>query len=179
VNGGNEEKPKPEEGEEAAEAVKPVEERLHRKPELTPVKTRLLNVRKRLQKRKPKFRRQESWRYKRVKESWRKPRGGTSKMRLQLKGWPPLPKTGYGKPRAVRGLHPSGYEEVIVHNLEDLEKVDGRTQAARIAQAVGARKRSRIVERAKDLQIVVVNPGPEGGKEVAGAEPTGEGGGGK
>src|SRR5438034_580225 len=32
---------------------------------------------------KPEFGRQESWRYKRVKENWRRPRGVTSKMRKE------------------------------------------------------------------------------------------------
>jgi len=36
----------------------------------------------------PKFRRQESWRYKRLKENWRKPRGIDNKMRKKVKGWP-------------------------------------------------------------------------------------------
>ncbi|MDG7039035.1 MAG: 50S ribosomal protein L32e, partial [Nitrososphaerota archaeon] len=47
---------------------------------------------------KPKFLRQESWRYKKLKPNWRKPKGIDNKMRLQEKGWPPLVKVGYRTP---------------------------------------------------------------------------------
>ena len=78
--------------------------------------------------RRPEFVRQESWRYVRLKPNWRKPRGKDSKMRLQVKGWPPLVKVGYRTPRKYRGLHPSGYKEVLVYRPEDLE---GALTAAR------------------------------------------------
>jgi large subunit ribosomal protein L32e len=58
----------------------------------------------------------------------------------------------------VRGLHPSGFEEVRVHNVDDLEGVDGDTQAVRIGSTVGARKRERIEEEAEDREIRVLNP---------------------
>jgi large subunit ribosomal protein L32e len=48
----------------------------------------LVKKREMVKKRKPEFRRQESWRYKRVGESWRRPKGLDSKMRKEVKGWP-------------------------------------------------------------------------------------------
>ncbi len=107
---------------------------------------------------KPKFRRQESWRYKRIKENWRKPRGLDNKMRKKVKGWPSSPRSGYGGPRVSRNLHPSGFEEVRVFNLDDLANVDSRLQAIRIAHTVGTRKRIEIVNRAKQMGIHVLNP---------------------
>ncbi len=107
---------------------------------------------------KPKFKRQESWRYKRIKENWRRPRGIDSKMRMRVKGWPPSPNIGYGTPNVVKGLHPSGYREVRVFNLEDLEKVDPKAEAVRIAHQVGYRKRVEITNRARELGIHVLNP---------------------
>jgi large subunit ribosomal protein L32e len=65
---------------------------------------------------------------------------------------------GYRTPKAVRGLHPSGFEEVHVENVDDLEGVEGDTQAVRIASTVGARKRERIEEEAEDAEIRVLNP---------------------
>ena len=47
-----------------------------------------LKLRKTVKARKPKFRRHESWRYRRLKENWKKPRGLDNKMRLSAKGWP-------------------------------------------------------------------------------------------
>jgi len=107
---------------------------------------------------KPKFKRQESWRYKRVKENWRKPRGIDSKMRKKVKGWPLSPKAGYRNPKKIRGLHPSGYVEVRVQTLEDLNGLDSETQAIRIARTVGGKKRVEILALADERGIHVFNP---------------------
>ena len=123
---------------------------------------RLLRVRRTISRRRPKFVRQESWRYVRVKENWRRPRGIDSKMRLKLKSRPALVSVGYGSPRKVRGLHPSGKREVLVHNVEELERINPEVEVARIAHTVGLRKRIQILERAKDLGITVLNPGKGG-----------------
>ncbi len=128
-----------------------------RKPLLSKEELRLLELRNVMNRRRPKFIRQESWRYKRVKPNWRRPRGIDSKMRLKKKGKPPLVSIGYRGPRAVRGLHPTGFEEVLVHNPKELETIDPSRQAVRIASAVGRRKRIEIIEKADELGIVVLN----------------------
>jgi len=130
-----------------------------------PSKERALKVRKRLKGKKPNFRRQESWRYKRIKENWRRPRGIDSKIRKRVKGWLPSPGTGYRGPKEARGLHPSGYAEVLVHNVDDVEKVDPETQAIRIGRKVGGRKRVDISARAKERGIHILNPREERGPE--------------
>ena len=121
-------------------------------------KERALRKRKRVKDEKPDFRRQESWRYKRVKESWRRPRGIDSKMRKKVKGWPRSAEVGYRSSKETRGLHPSGYDEVLVRNVDDVRKVDPETQAIRIAHQVGAKKRVEISAMADELEIQVLNP---------------------
>ena len=106
-----------------------------------------------------KFKRQNSARYKRVKNSWRKPKGMDSKMRKEKKGKPPLVKVGYRKPESERDIHPSGYREVLVHNVDDLKEVNPEDQAIRIASAVGGRKKKKILEKATEMEIKVLNPG--------------------
>ena len=123
-----------------------------------PAQEKPLKKREYIKHKKPNFKRQESWRYKRLKESWRRPRGIDSKMRKKVKGWPPSPRAGYRSPKKTRGLHPSGYEEVLVHTLDDVEKIDPETQAMRIAHAVGARKRIEISAKARELGIHILNP---------------------
>ncbi len=107
----------------------------------------------------PRFVREESWRYKRVKEAWRAPHGKTSRVRRSKEGWPPVVKIGYSRPRATRGMHPSGLKEVMVWRPKDLEGIDSKTQAARIAHTVGENKRVQIVDEAKKANIRILNPG--------------------
>jgi large subunit ribosomal protein L32e len=106
----------------------------------------------------PQFNRQDYHMKKRTPTSWRKPRGNLSKQRRGIKGKGPMVEAGYRSPKAARGLHPSGFEEVRVHNTDDLEGVDGDTQAVRIASSVGGRKRERIEDECEDREIRVLNP---------------------
>tara|TARA_B100000614_G_C14532761_1_gene487194 strand:- start:1049 stop:1699 length:651 start_codon:yes stop_codon:yes gene_type:complete len=106
----------------------------------------------------PKFRRTEWFRYKRLSRSgWRKPHGMDNKQRRNFKYRGSLVRIGHGKVNAASGLHPSGFEEVMVHNSRDLDVIDAETQAARIGSTVGGRKREIIHSRADELGIRVLN----------------------
>ncbi len=89
-------------------------------------------------------------------DKWRKPKGIDSKKRIERKDKGPVVKIGYRTPRVIRGIHPSGMPEVIVHNPSELEGLSG--VVVRIARTVGARKRAVIVEKAKELGLKVINP---------------------
>ena len=115
----------------------------------------------------PRFVREESWRYKRVKESWRSPRGKTSRVRRSKDGWPPVVKIGYARPKAFRGRHPSGLVEVMVWRPTELDRINPRTQAVRIAHTVGESKRVQILDHAKKANIRVLNPGVKKEAQVA------------
>ena len=106
----------------------------------------------------PSFRRTEWFRYKRLSRSgWRAPHGMDNKQRRNYKYRGSLVRIGHGKVAEARFLHPSGFREIMVHNIADLETVDPETQAARVGSTVGGRKREHIYSRADELGIRVLN----------------------
>ena len=106
----------------------------------------------------PSFRRTEWFRYKRLSRSgWRAPHGMDNKQRRNYKYRDSLVRIGHGKVKAANGLHPSGFEEVMVHQSSDLDNMDAETQAARVGSTVGGRKREVIHSRADELGIRVLN----------------------
>ena len=117
-----------------------------------------LAIRTSQMKKQPKFRRQEWYRYYRLSRTgWRKPKGMQSKQRLNMKYRTPMARVGYGKISAVRGLHSSGFEDVLVNQPSDLDGLDPERQAVRVGASVGNRKRAKIHDRADDLGLRVLN----------------------
>lgn len=128
-----------------------------KKPELSKEQKEKLMIRKQIKRRTPQFLREEWFRYKRIPKNWRRPDGITSKMRINLKYRPSKVRIGFRGPKEVRGLHSSGFEEVIVHNTADLENINPKKQAARISSTVGTKKRIKIAKRAEELEIRILN----------------------
>ena len=116
-----------------------------------------LAKRNRMSHKRPAFKRQNWFRYKRLGDKWRRPRGIHSKMRRHFKYRIPVVRSGFRGPASVRGLHPSGFEEVLVNNPKEVDNVDAKTQAIRIASTVGDKKREMIVTKADELGIRVFN----------------------
>lgn len=147
--------------EAVTEGEKPAEERIE-----APLVTialdnetkRLLDVRRIQKSKKPTFLQTDSHKKKKLEDKWKRPDGIHNKTRYQQKGKCPRVEAGYGSPALVRGLHPSGFEEVIVNNVKDLESMVAQKQAARIAHTVGAKKRGLIEAKAIELGLRVLNP---------------------
>ncbi len=145
------EKEEKEEGEAEEEYVP------NQKPKLDPKLQRLLAVRASKSAARPAFHRQEWFRYKKFGDEWRKPQGGQSKLRRHFGYRWNLPSVGYRGPKEVRGLHPSGFQEILVHNERQLEGLDPKTQAVRVAHGVGTRKRELIEKACDDKGLRVLN----------------------
>ncbi|MEM7818636.1 MAG: 50S ribosomal protein L32e [Candidatus Aenigmatarchaeota archaeon] len=107
---------------------------------------------------KPKFLRQGAKAYKRLGEKWRRPRGMHSKLRRKEKSKGKMPSPGFGAPKNLKFLHPSGYKEVLIHNAKELEKINPEKEAVKIAHTVGKKKRQEILKKAEELKIKVLNP---------------------
>jgi len=162
----HDDKAKPTKAEAKAPAAPAKEEpfKARAKPKLSPEAKQALGARAAKKAVQPAFRRHEWWRYKRLggkHAAWRVPRGIHSKTRRHWGYRPPVVSIGYGGPAAVRGLHPSGYQEVLVHNPAELSKVDKATQAARVGGTVGGRKAKLIEAEAQKLGIRILNPRSE------------------
>lgn len=119
---------------------------------------RLFNVRKVLKGKKPDFKRTDSHKLKRLDSNWRRPRGLQGKQRKHIKAKGALAQVGYGSPVAVKGLHPSGYADILVRNVGDIDAIDATIEAIRIARTIGAKKKAVIEEKAAELGIKVLNP---------------------
>ena len=122
-------------------------------------KNRLMELRKNKKRKNPKFRRVESWRYKRVKDPWRKARGIDSQTRKKTKSGVKSPNVGYRTPKKVRGLHPSGYKEVRVSSIDDLKGLSNRKHAIKISGTLGTKKRISLVEYAQNRGFRILNVG--------------------
>ncbi len=106
----------------------------------------------------PDFVRPESWRYVRLQTNWRKPKGIDHHQRKQKsRGRPGLVKVGYGGPKEARGLHPSGFTDNLVYNLNDLEKLDPKKDGVRFGHSVGTKKRKEIVVKAVEGKFKIFN----------------------
>ena len=127
--------------------------------DMDPESRRLFNVRKVQKGKKPQFKRTCSHKFKRLDTNWRRPRGSQGKQRRKYVSKGALAQVGYGSPAAVKGLHPSGYSDVLISSITELELVDSSYEAIRIAATVGARKKAIILAKAEELGIKVLNPG--------------------
>jgi len=119
---------------------------------------RELKIRRKKKRTKPNFLRQNAGNLKRIGKKWRKPKGQGSKLRRHRKGRGFLPNPGYGSPLASKFLHPSGYREVLVSNMNDLEGINIANECVRISSTVGKKKRYDIQKKAEEMKIKILNP---------------------
>jgi len=107
-----------------------------------------------------KFKRHQSDRFKRLSESWRRPKGIDGVVRRKFKGNIKMPNIGYGSNSKTRHLLPNGFLKFVVNNVAELELLlmHNRKYCAEIAHSVSGRNRRAIVERAEQLNVRVTNP---------------------
>jgi len=120
---------------------------------------RLLRIAKEKRRKQPRFRHEQAHRWTRVSDSWRKLRGIDNATREKTKGRIAMVSPGYRKPKAVRGMHPSRFIEVLVHRPADFEELNPEVHAIRIGATVGMRKRQAILKKAEAMSLRVLNPG--------------------
>lgn len=114
-------------------------------------------LRRMLKRKKPAFNRVNSGLV-RVGFSWRKPKGVHGKLRQHEKSRGFLPQPGYGSPKEVRGMHPTGLKEVMVNNPSEINGLKADVHIIRIGGTVGNLKRNAIQNAAEKAGLKIVNP---------------------
>ncbi|MCD6547436.1 MAG: 50S ribosomal protein L32e [Nanoarchaeota archaeon] len=116
----------------------------------------MANKIKQIRRKKPRFVRLNTVK-KKVEEKWRKPKGRHGRVKKLLghnKG--ASPDIGYGSPKKIRGLHLSGLKKILIHNVNELQNVDAKTQGIVIAN-IGKKKKIQIVQKALEMKLRIFN----------------------
>lgn len=117
----------------------------------------LLEIRKKLKEKKPKFIREDSHKKKKLRRSgWRRPRGHHSKLRLNVKGHKPVISSGYRSPNAVRYLHRTGLKAITVRNILELKNINPKIEGILIGK-VGQKKKIEIIKEAQASKVTILN----------------------
>ncbi|MBI4145712.1 50S ribosomal protein L32e [Candidatus Woesearchaeota archaeon] len=116
----------------------------------------LLELRKKINAKRPRFRHYDHQKRKEVGTRWRRPKGLHNKMRKGVWGKPATVNVGYRGPAAVRGLSSAGLVPVLVYAPAGLAKVDVKTQGV-IIGSVGDRKRALLLKECKSKGVRVLN----------------------
>ena len=113
-----------------------------------------------IKKRIKQFKRHHSDRYKRLKTSWRKPRGIDSCVRRRFKGKTIMPNIGFGSNSKTRNRNLNGLFKIQIFNVRDLNMLamSNRKFEAEIGKGVGIKKKGLILKKALNLDIKISNP---------------------
>lgn len=121
---------------------------------------KLIELRKKLKGKKPKFIRKDSFKKLKIgksmkkKRKWRRPRGRHSKIREKRKSYMRQPSIGWSFPKKIRGTI-EGFKPVVIHNVNDLDLLKENEVA--IIGKIGKKKKIEIVNAAIAKNIKLIN----------------------
>lgn len=118
---------------------------------------KLLELRKKINKKRPAFRQQDSHRRGRLHpDKWRSPKGLHSTIRKNIWGKPSMVKNGFRGPAAVRGLDNKGMKPITLYSISALETLDPKTNSIIIGN-VGNRKRIELLKACQNKKFSILN----------------------
>ena len=143
------------EGSEISQLIEKRKELLEYKESLRKVSLKKLK----LKRKKPEFLRWLWWKFIKFQNNlkWKRPRGKDNKMRLKLKGYPPLASISYSLPSELKFLHPSGLVPITIASATELERLDPSKHIVYISSKVGLKKRIELIRLAKEKGFKVAN----------------------
>ena len=121
---------------------------------------RPLNRRKKIVKRRKRFTRfeHEDFPHK-LRPNWRKPKGIDNRVRRKFRSTKKMPQIGFKNNKKTRFVLQNGFREFVIKNEQDLEVLLMHNKAfcGVLAGSLGRKKRAKILERARELNVKVVN----------------------
>jgi large subunit ribosomal protein L32e len=112
--------------------------------------SRLLEVKKKINKKRPNFIREGSQNSVRIGKKWRKPRGLHSKMRHQAAGHRARVKTGFMSPSKTRNLDKDGFCLVLVDKIDQIDKLDPKVHKLILSSKLGKKKLLVFLEKSHE-----------------------------
>lgn len=122
------------------------------------VDARLLAEKKKMNKDRPEFIRQDYDFRMRVHDLyWRKPRGHHSKVRRGEAGKGKMVQAGYRSPAELRGINLQGFRPLHVETMEQLKKINPKEDIAVMSSNLGLRKKVALAKFAIEKGIKFTN----------------------
>jgi len=120
--------------------------------------SKILELKKKMNKKRPAFKRYEAHKHIKLKDAWRRPRGMHNKMKKNIVAKPAMVHVGYRTPAEVRHVNVrTGLINFVVACINDFNKLDSKIHAAIISSTVGMRKKIALINHAKSRGIHIAN----------------------
>ncbi|MCF7866544.1 hypothetical protein K9L67_03945 [Candidatus Woesearchaeota archaeon] len=116
-----------------------------------------------------KFLRKDTHKKARIGKKWKNPKGHQNKKRLHVKGHSATVKAGYGRKLEEKNTNKEGLQIVIITSIEELKRIDPKTQTASI-EGLGRKKKIELLDEAKKLNITIQNLNIKRYEETANAK---------
>lgn len=119
---------------------------------------KLLAIKKRMNKKRPHFIRQDySFRIKVHDYYWRRPKGYHNKVRRGEAGKGKMVQAGYRSPAELRGINLRGFRLIHVETIKQLEKVNPKEEMAILSSNLGLKKKLAMIKFAESKNIKFTN----------------------
>lgn len=121
------------------------------------VNQKLVELKNKMNKKRPKFSRQDAGQKKKLGFEWRKPKGLHHKMRHQKRGHKIIVKVGYRTPLAVRDTNKEGKRIVLIKNLGETKNIEKKNDIAIISAELGTKKKLEIIKELLKEKVAILN----------------------